>query len=121
NGADGLLLALPAVVSVVLYYRLPLPSLFLALWGLAIAVVMLRRPSATLLARRRPSQNVIATRATGAAPRRRVVLLAPLDSPPAMEKVVRLLADDVRAPVGRIAAFGLLVLFAILAMSMSEP
>jgi hypothetical protein len=50
-----------------------------------------------------------------------VVLLAPLDSPPAMEKLVRLLADDVRAPVGRIAAFGLLVLFAILAMSTSEP
>ena len=116
NGADGLLLALPAVVSVVLYYRLPLPSLFLALWGLVIAVVMLRRPGAVLLARRRPSQNVIATRATGAAPRRRVVLLAPLDSPPVMERLVRLLAGDARAALGRVAAFGLLVLFAALAM-----
>src|SRR5690242_8591945 len=52
-GFDGPLLALPALVSVLLYYRLPLPSLFLALWGLAIAAVALWRPSAALLVRRR--------------------------------------------------------------------
>jgi len=114
-GADGPLLALPALVSVVLYYRLPLPSLFLALWGLAIAVVLLRRPGMALLAQRRPSQNVIATRAASGKPRRRVVLLAPLDSPPVMGRLARLLADELRSQVGCVAAYGLLALFAVLA------
>jgi hypothetical protein len=114
-GADGPLLLLPALVSVVLYYRLPLPSLFLALWGLAVAVVLLRRPGLMLLGRRRPSQNVIATRAASGRPRRRVVLLAPLDAPPVMSRLARLLADDLRPQVGRVAAYALLTLFAILA------
>jgi hypothetical protein len=113
--ADGPLLALPALVSVLLYYRLPLPSLFLALWGLVVAVVLLRRPGMALLARRRPSQNVIATRAVSGKPRRRVVLLAPLDSPPVMGWLARLLADDARPRIGRVAAYALLALFAILA------
>jgi len=120
-GAAGPLLALPALLSVVLYYRLPLPSLFLALWGLAIAVVILLRPSAALLARRRPSQNVIATRATTSAPRRRVVLLAPLDSPPAMGRLTRLLCDDLRPQIGRVAAYGLLALFALFALPSDIP
>ncbi|MFL5801017.1 MAG: hypothetical protein ACJ8CR_04670 [Roseiflexaceae bacterium] len=114
-GAGGPLLALPALVSVVLYYGLPLPSLFLALWGLAVAVVLLRRPGMALLAQRRPSQNVIATRAASGKPRRRVVLLAPLDSPPVMGRLARLLADDLRSQIGCVAAYGLLALFAVLA------
>src|SRR5262249_27418408 len=71
---------------------------------------------AVVLARRRPSQNVIATRAANSAPRRRIVLLAPLDSPPAMGYVGRLLADDVRPQIGRAAAYGLLALLALLAL-----
>jgi hypothetical protein len=115
-GADGPLLALPALVSVALYYRLPLPSLALALLGLALALALLWWPDAVVLARKRPSQNVIATRASSSAPRRRVVLLAPLDSPPAMSRLVRLLADDVRPQVGRAAAYGLLTMLALLAL-----
>jgi hypothetical protein len=118
-GADGPLLALPALVSVALYYRLPLPSLALALLGLALALALLWRPDLVVLARKRPSQNVIATRASSSAPRRRVVLLAPLDSPPVMSRLVRLLADDVRPQVGRAAAYGLLTLLALLALPSS--
>jgi hypothetical protein len=116
SGADGALLALPALISVVLYYRLPLPSLFLTLWGLAIAVTLLLRPDIVLLARRRPSQNVIATRATSNAPRWRVVLLAPLDSPPVIGRLARLLGDDIRPRIGRAVAYGLLAIFATLAL-----
>src|SRR5262245_45341582 len=115
-GADGPLLTLPALVSVALYYRLPLPSLALALLGLGLAVAQLWWFDLVMLARKRPSQNVIATRASSSAPRRRVVLLAPLDSPPAMGRLVRLLADDVRPQVGRVAAYGLLALLALLAL-----
>jgi len=115
-GAAGPLLALPALISVALYYRLPLPSLALALWGLALAIVLLWWPDAVVLARKRPSQNVIATRASSSAPRRRVVLLASLDSPPEMSRLVRLLADDVRPEIGRATAYGLLALLALLAL-----
>lgn len=113
-GADGALLAALALVSFALYYWLPLPSLFLAVWSLAIAAVTARQLGAPLLARRRLSQNVIATRATSQPPRWRVVLLAPLDSPPAIGRLTRLLGDDVRPLIGRLAACGLLVLFALL-------
>ena len=114
--ADGLLLALLALISVALYYWFPLPSLFLALWSVAIAGVMLRQPGMPLLTRRRLSQNVIATRATTQAPRWRVVLLAPLDSPPAMGWLTRLLGDDIRPLVGRVVACGLLTLFALIGL-----
>ena len=44
-------LALLATVGVILYYWFPLPSLFLAVWDLAIAIVAFSRPGAPLLAR----------------------------------------------------------------------
>lgn len=112
--ADAALLAVLAAISVVLYYWLPLPSLFLSLWSLAIAAVMLRRPDAPLLVRRRQSQNVLATRATAQLPRWRVVLLAPLDSPAVMDRLTRTLNSDVRPLIGRVVACGLLALFALL-------
>jgi hypothetical protein len=121
GGADGPLLAVPALISVALYYRLPLPSLSLAIWGLVVAVALFIRPDIALLVRRRHSQNVIATRAADSPPRRRVVLRAPLDSPPVMGRWVRLLADDSRPQLGRVAAYGLLTLFALLALPAGIP
>lgn len=114
--ADGALLALMATLGAALYYWLPLPSLFLALWSLAVSIVMLRRPGSPLLARRRPSQNVIATRATAQIPRWRVVLLAPLDSPQAAGRLARALSEGERALIGRVAACGLLALFALIGL-----
>ncbi len=112
-GAEGLLLALLALPGVALYYWLPLPSLFLFAWSLVIAVVAFGRPL-PLLARRRPSQNVIATRATTEAPRWRVVLLAPLDSPLAAGRLAQRFSSDRRPVIGRVVACGLLVLFALI-------
>src|SRR5438552_9120006 len=40
-GGDGALLAVLALISVALYYWFPVPSLFLALWSLLIAGVLL--------------------------------------------------------------------------------
>jgi hypothetical protein len=116
-GWDGVLLALLAALGVALYYWFPLPSLALAIWNLAIAVVALLRPGAPLLARKRTSQNVIATRAIDETPRWRVVLLAPLDSPPAIPAFTRMLGAGTRPLLGRVVACGLLVLLALLALS----
>jgi hypothetical protein len=115
-GWDGVALALIAIAGVALYYWLPLPSLALALWNLAIAVVGLLRPGAPLLSRKRPSQNVVATRALTTMPRWRVVLLAPLDSPPAAGRLVRALSATARAAIGRAVACVLIALLAGLAL-----
>jgi hypothetical protein len=115
-GWDGVVLALLAVAGVVLYYWLPLPSLALAACNLAIAMVGLLRPAAPLLGRKRPSQNVVATRALTSVPRWRVVLLAPIDSPPAVGRIVRLFTVAARSRVGRAAGCALLVLLAACAL-----
>jgi hypothetical protein len=116
-GWDGAVLALLAATGVALYYWLPLPSLALAFWDLTIAVVALLRPGAPLLARKRPSQNVIATRAITETPLWRVVLLAPLDSPPASGRFARMLSSGTRPQLGRVVACGLIVLCALLALT----
>jgi hypothetical protein len=115
-GWDGALLALLASIGCVLYYWLPLPSLALAVWNLAIAGVALLRPGAPLLARKRQSQNVIATRAIDNPPHWRVVLLAALDSPPATSALARRLTAGRRAELGRVIVCGLIVILALMAL-----
>lgn len=110
---DGLLIALAALVGVALYRWLPLPSLFLALWNVGLAAVLLWRPTAPLLGRRRPSQNVIATRALNSPPRWRVVLLAALDTPPMSGGLARLLAAGQRPLFARLLACGLIALLGL--------
>src|SRR5262245_19829296 len=44
-GLEGVLLALLSLAGVILYYWFPLPSLFLAIWDLAIAAVAFSRPN----------------------------------------------------------------------------
>jgi hypothetical protein len=101
---DGIALAPLALASAILYYWLPLPSLALLLWDLAIATVAFLRPSNPLLARRRPTQNVIATRALETTPRWRVVVLAPLDTPAAIGPRARRLIAGTRPLFGRLIA-----------------
>jgi hypothetical protein len=115
-GWDGVILALLAIVSVALYYWLPLASVALALANLAIAVVGLARPGVPLLGRRRASQNVVATRALTTTPRQRVVLLAPLDSPPASGRLTRVLSTGLRPAIGRGLACALIGLLAAAAL-----
>jgi hypothetical protein len=113
---DGIVLALLAVISAILYYWLPLPSLALLLWNLAIAAVAFMRPSNPLLARRRPTQNVIATRALEASPRWRVVLLAPLDTPAAIGARARRLIAGTRPLLGRLIATVAMLLLGLAAL-----
>jgi hypothetical protein len=110
-GWEGLLLALPALLGVTLYFWLPLPSLLLAVWNAGLAAFLLRR-GAPLIGRRRASQNVIATRPALEAPRWRIVLLAPLDSPPISGALDRALLGDGRVALWRLLACGLLALLA---------
>jgi hypothetical protein len=112
---DGIVLALLATLSVILYYWVPRPSLALSLWNLAIAVAAFRRPSNPFLIRKQPSQNVIATRALEGPPRWRVVLLAPLDTPPATPQIARRLSSGMRPLLGRVVACGAIVALALLA------
>lgn len=112
---DGAALALLAAIGVILYYWAPLPSLALAVWNCAFAAAAQRRPSSPFLARKRPSQNVIATRALEAPPCWRVVLLAALDTPPATKRWVRRLIAGNRAPAGRVAACVAIAVLALLA------
>jgi hypothetical protein len=112
---DAIVLALLAAASVIFYYWAPLPSLALSVWNFAIAVVAFRRPAHPFLARKQPSQNVIATRALEAPPRWRVVLLAALDTPPATHQIARRLSAGMRSLLGRVIACGVIVMLALLA------
>lgn len=113
-GFDTILLATLALIAVILYYWFPWPSLFLTAWCLLIAIVTSTTRYRPLLAPRRMSQNVIATRATPNPPRRRVILLAPLDSPPRKQGATHILNNDLHTTIGRLVACGLLVFFALL-------
>jgi hypothetical protein len=115
-GWDGVVLALLAIAGVGIYYWLPLPALALALVNLAIAAVGLARPGAPLLGRRRASQNVVATRALTTTPHQRVVLLAPLDSPPVSARLARMLGTGMRPAIGRGVACVLIALLAAAAL-----
>ncbi|GAB4189503.1 MAG: hypothetical protein OHK0022_01860 [Roseiflexaceae bacterium] len=93
EGWDGLLIGLLVLVGVGLYFWFPLLALGLLLPGLLLALWRAFRPGVPLLARRRESQNVIGTRAGPQRAPWRVVLLAPLDSPPQLPAALRPLSD----------------------------
>jgi hypothetical protein len=115
-GWDGLLLALTGLLGAVLYYWLPLLALLLSLWNTALAALLVWR-GVPLLGMRRASQNVVATQAAVQAGAWRVVLLAPLDSPPALGGLGRALLLGPRLSAGRLVVCGLLVLLALAGMA----
>lgn len=108
-GWDGVITGLAGAASAALFYWMPLVSVGLTIAILVLAAWRTARPGAPLLARRRESQNVIGTRTRGAGVQRRVVLLAPLDSPPQLGNLGRLLGDGRRPHVGRLAGAALLL------------
>ena len=115
-GWDGIMVAVLAWLGAILYYWAPWPALTLATLNLGFAIVALMRASNPLLTRMQPCQNVIATRAIEAAPRWRVVLLAPLDTPPAMRPLARRLVAGNRPLLGRVIACGAIALLGLLAL-----
>jgi len=118
------LLALLGIGAVVLAQWWPLWALLLALYGLLLAVSDALVIPLPALAPRRDSQNIVGIRACDGAdtdagsspwPRWRVVLLAPLDTPPDRPGAFYLAGRRVAALIGRIVAFvGLTLLLLLL-------
>lgn len=120
NGWDGVALALLMLVAVLLYRWSPVGALLLALGALGVAVYCLRREGQPLLVERASSQNVIGTRALAQKPQKRVILLAPLDAPPQMPSLLRLLHDGDRHLLGRVGACGVIALLAVTGMTVGS-
>ncbi len=120
-GMTYMLLAVLGLLTVVLAWWQPLAALLPALAGLLLAVsdgLIARIPALTTY---RDTQNIVAVRASATAdqppltpPRWRVVLLAPLDTPPSQHWLRRYVGQQPFAQTTRIAAFLLLVLLVLL-------
>lgn len=115
-GLTYLLLSGLAGLAALLTGWMPLPSLLLALWGLALSIGDGMIAPLPIIGARRDSQNVIGTRASEKLPRWRVVLLAPLDSAPAGGGGAGLSGSRRTAVIGRSIAFALLALLALAAL-----
>lgn len=120
-GLTYMLLAILGLLTVVLAWWQPFYALLPALAGLLLAVsdgLIARLPALTTY---RDTQNIVAVRASATAdqppltpPRWRVVLLAPLDTPPSQHWLRRYMGQQPIAQTARIAAFLLLVLLVLL-------
>jgi hypothetical protein len=108
------------LVGLLIYYWLPIPALLLDLVALGLLGVLLARSGASLLGRERPSQNVIATRASTDIQRHRLVLLAPLDTPPIPQVLAARLGSSA-IPILRVMAAGVLILFAMVGLFDPRP
>ena len=106
-GYDGLLLAVCAMLSAILGYWWPEVALGTAAMTLLVGIVaMMRRDP--LLAPRRTSQNVIATRASTEAARMTVVVLVALDNAPPATAWRAWWFDERRVRTWRVVLAGLL-------------
>lgn len=123
HGWDGTVLAVLLLASALLYRWQPFAALLFMLLGVVFAGVRLWRAGRPLLTEWRPSQNIIATRALAQKPTKRVVVLAPIDSPLQMPRWVRLIHDDNRSLVGSLIATLALLGLALIGVATSglEP
>lgn len=109
-GWDEVAITCMGLIGVVLGGWLALPALLLFALALAWAVWLVAPMAHPLLANEGQSQNVIGIRAIGSTTARwRLVMLAPLDSPPAVGPLVRLLTARPRAPVAMLLTMATLV------------
>lgn len=117
RGRDGLILGALGLAAAILWHWQPIPSLLLALWSVGLAASLARPGRASLFpAGGRSSQNVVATRASAGRARWRVVLLAPLDSPPVLGRLERGLLSLPVLRYGRVAACTLLFALGLVGM-----
>ena len=99
-GWDAVAIAGISLVGIMLGGWLPLPALLLFVAASGWAWWLVAREARPLLGRERESQNVIGIRAIGSTTARwRLVVLAPLDSPPAINTFMQPLAVRPRATV----------------------
>ncbi len=113
-GYDGIVYGMLAIAGVIGFYWTPLVAIlvFAACCG---AIVLTLWYDTALLNRRILSQNVIATRAAEGVMRWRLVVLAPLCSPPAVGRGVLALGAGLTGRIGRTLAATLLLLLGIAA------
>lgn len=115
-GYDSVAIAILAAIGIISFYWLPLPAIAIFAACLAIALLALAFDDTPLLTRRAPSQNVIATRAAADELRWRLVLLAPLSSPPAIGRFAVTLGRGLFHRILRMAAAAALLGCGIAAM-----
>lgn len=116
-GWDGLVIAALSLAGVALARWSPVLALGIFVAALGWALLLAWRNGMPLLHHASESQNVVGIRSVGStAPRWRVVLLAPLDSPLVVAPVAQLLADRPRAVLGRVLAATLLVVLELAVM-----
>lgn len=113
-GYDGIVWGALAIFGVVVFYWMPLLAtlMFAASFG---ATFLAAWHDTHLLARRLLSQNVIATRAAAGVLRWRLVVLAPLSSPPAIRRQIVALGAGPIGLIGRTVAATLLLALGIAA------
>ena len=111
-GWDGAALAGWMLLCVLLYRWQPVLAILCGLVGSSLAWYFLQRNGEPFFIKRRASQNIIATRALAQKPNQRIVLLAPLDTPPLLASVVRPFYDGQRAALTRLSACLLILLLA---------
>ncbi len=113
-GYDGMVVGILAVLGVIGFYWMPLPAIliFAVSWGASFLSWLYDTP---LLAPRIASQNVVATRAAADVMRWRLVMLAPLSSPPAARRWLVASGTDQTGLIGRTVAATLLLALGIAA------
>jgi hypothetical protein len=113
-GYDGIVWGTLAVLGVIGFYWTPLLAtlIFAASFGATFLSEWYNTP---LLAQRLLSQNVIATRAAAGVMRWRLVVLAPLSSPPAIRRGLVALGTGAIGRIGRTVAAALLLALGIAA------
>ena len=119
--ADGAVVAALALLGGLLSVWQPLPSLLLILWSWLFAMLPLLRGGAPVFARPGESQSIVATLAAREQPlRARLVLIAPLDSPAALNPAARLLMGE-DARLRRIVLAGALLALSIARLFFATP
>lgn len=121
NGWDCTALAAWVLGCGIVYRWQPLVGIVLAVVAVAFVLYEWLGAKPPLFAKRRPSQNVIGTRALAQRPRRRVVLVAPLDAPASAPPFLQTVFTGERTQLGRLVACGLVVLFGVVGIVVSDP
>lgn len=113
-GYDGIIFGALAVLGVVSFYWMPLLALLIFAVSAGAALVSLVYDT-PLLTPRILSQNVVATRAASGVMRWRLVVLAPLSSPPAVGRRLAALGGGLTGRIGRTGAAAVLLALGVAA------
>ncbi|MDW8212681.1 MAG: hypothetical protein RMJ55_03930 [Roseiflexaceae bacterium] len=115
-GYDGIVFGTLAVIGVISFYWMPLLAILMFAVSAGAAFLTLLYDT-VLLAPHIMSQNVVATRAAAGVMRWRLVVLAPLSSPPAVGRRLAAIGYGSLGRIGRTVAAALLLALSITAVT----